>query len=210
MKKLLGLIIKVVVAVVVAIFAIISIVAGNIVTFGMHDYAREADVIIVLGAGLTSHGKPSPVFAERINHGIRLYQEGYAKKLMFTGGFGEGSHMSDSQSAKNYAIAHGVAEEDILLEERSKITEENLYYAHQVMQEEGMQTALLVSDPLHMKRAVAMAKDLGMEVYSSPTKTTRYVSLRTQLPFLAKETVYYIGYCVFHFLGRGAVIPLSY
>ena len=40
MKKLLGLIIKVVVAVVVAIFAIISIVAGNIVTFGMHDYAR--------------------------------------------------------------------------------------------------------------------------------------------------------------------------
>ena len=44
MKKLLGLIIKVVVAVVVAIFAIISIVAGNIVTFGMHDYAREVDV----------------------------------------------------------------------------------------------------------------------------------------------------------------------
>ena len=73
MKQLLGLIIKAVVAVVVAIFAIISIVAGNIVTFGMHDYAREVDVIIVLGAGLTSHGKPSPVFAERINHGIRLY-----------------------------------------------------------------------------------------------------------------------------------------
>ena len=97
MKKLLGLIIKAVVAVVVAIFAIISIVAGNIVTFGMHDYAREVDVIIVLGAGLTSHGKPSPVFAERINHGIRLYQEGYAKKLMFTGGFGEGSHIHNRQ-----------------------------------------------------------------------------------------------------------------
>jgi hypothetical protein len=45
-----------------------------------------------------------------------------------------------------------------------------------------------------MKRAVVMAKDIGLEAYPSPTPTTRYQSVKSQLSLLAYETYYYIGY----------------
>ena len=52
------------------------------------------------------------------------------------------------------------------------------------MDEYGYETAIIVSDPLHMKRALLLAEDAGITAYSSPTPTTRYVSLRTKIPFL--------------------------
>jgi len=57
-----------------------------------------------------------------------------------------------------------------------------------------MDTAIIVSDPLHMKRAILMAKDYGIEACSSPTPTTMYKSAKTQIPFLAREVFFYIGY----------------
>ena len=42
--------------------------------------------------------------------------------------------------------------------------------------------------------AMLLAEDAGIKAYSSPTHTTRYVSLRTKIPFLLRETFYYIGY----------------
>ncbi len=53
---------------------------------------------------------------------------------------------------------------------------------------------LIVSDPMHMKRAVAMARDIGLEAYPSPTPTTRYQGWRSQMGSLAHETYYYMGY----------------
>jgi uncharacterized SAM-binding protein YcdF (DUF218 family) len=46
---------------------------------------------------------------------------------------------------------------------------------------------LIVSDPLHMRRAMAMAEAEGFDAFPAPTPTTRYRSLGTQLPFLARE-----------------------
>ncbi|MER3493998.1 MAG: protein sanA-like protein, partial [Mastigocladus sp. ERB_26_2] len=47
-----------------------------------------------------------------------------------------------------------------------------------------------------MKRSVLMAKDLGMDAYSSPTPTTRYQSFNTQVSFLMRETYFYFVYLV--------------
>ena len=85
-------------------------------------------------------------------------------------------------------------EADILLEEGSAITQENLQYARELMEEAGDETALVVSDPLHMKRAMLLAGDAGIEAYASPTPTSRYRSLKTKAKFLAREVFYYIGY----------------
>ena len=55
-------------------------------------------------------------------------------------------------------------------------------------------TLILVSDPLHMKRAMLIAQDMGLQVYSSPTPTTRYQSFMAKLQFLIRETYYYQRY----------------
>ena len=167
--------------------------AVSIWRYGAVDETRQADVAIVLGAG-TFNGVVSPVYQERINHGIWLYQNGYVGKLILTGGYGAGSALSDAAAAGQYAVSVGMPEADILLEERSAITQENLQYAKELMEDAGYETALVVSDPLHMKRAMLLAKDAGMEAYSSPTPTSRYKSFHTKAKFLAREVFYYIGY----------------
>ena len=62
--------------------------------------------------------------------------------------------------------------------------------------ENDLETAIIVSDPLHMKRAMLMAKDYDIKAYSSPTSTTRYKSLKTKIPFLMREEFFYLGYCI--------------
>ncbi len=166
--------------------------AASIYRYARVDEKTRADAAIVLGAGLQRNA-PSPVFKERIHHGVWLYENGYADKLVFTGGRGENSTYSDARVAARYAVSRGVPEEDILLEERSRITRENIAYAAEILRKNGMRNAILVSDPLHMKRAMAVARENGMEAYSSPTPSSRYRTPRTKAAFLLRETFLYVA-----------------
>jgi len=183
------------VCVLLAVLLYTALTAYGIVRYGRLDQTTPCDAAIVLGAA-TSEDAVSPVFRERINHGIWLYENGYADYLILTGGFGEGRAHSDASIAKQYAVEKGVPEQAILLEEQSSITEENLQYAKELMEAYGLETALIVSDPLHMKRAMRMAEDQGICACASPTPTTMYRTAKTQLPFLARETFFYIGYLI--------------
>lgn len=192
-------------SVLLGIFLLLAIylaaTALSIWQYASVDEKQSADTAIVLGAG-TADGEISPVFRERIHHGIWLYQNGYVDTLIFTGGVGEGNIRSDAWVAGQYAIEQGVPAEHILLEEKSTITQENIANAKKIMDEKGYRTAIIVSDPLHMKRAMLMARDYGIEAYSSPTPTSRYISLKTKIPFLAREEFFYIGYKVYRMVGR--------
>ncbi len=153
----------------------------------------SADAAIVLGAAAWND-KPSPVFRERINHAVRLYTNGKVKYLIFTGGFGKGKKYSESGVAKMYAINNGIPSNSIYIETSSKITLENIMEAKTILKKLNVSTVLIVSDPLHMKRAVLIAKDLNLNAYSSPTTTSMYKSWNTQVNLLFWETYYYIGH----------------
>ncbi len=150
----------------------------------------SADVAIVLGAAVWD-GRPSPVFEERIKHGVELYRQGRVDALVFTGGVGEGDQLAEAEVARLYALARGVPEERIYCETQSRVTYHNLKGAQTVLAREGLTTALLVSDPLHMRRATRMAQDLGMQVYPSPTPTSRYRTWRSKFGFLMSESRLY-------------------
>ena len=51
----------------------------DICSFSTEDQKCRADVAIILGAE-TYNGEVSPVYRERINHGITLYEEGEEKQ----------------------------------------------------------------------------------------------------------------------------------
>ena len=72
-------------------------------------------------------------------------------------------------------LSQGIPDEDILTEDQSSITQENLENAKAIMDAHQLETAIIVSDPLHMKRAMLLAEDAGITAYSSPTPTTRYI-----------------------------------
>lgn len=165
----------------------------SIYDYSTKDEACKSDVIIVLGAA-TYQGAVSPVYRERLNHSIYLKQQGYAEKILVTGGKGKANAQSDAYAAKQYVVSQGILGQDVLMEEDSKITQENLENAKIIMEENDFQNAIIVSDPLHMKRAMLLAEDAGIEAYSSPTPTTMYQSFKTKVPFAAREVFYYVGY----------------
>lgn len=171
----------------------IAAVAGRIAIFGNRDAARPSDCAIVLGAAAYG-SKPSPVFAERINHAVGLQRSGVVKYLLFTGGRVTAADKSESAVARAHALAAGVPPEAILTEELSRTTGQNLAEAKRVMDREGLRTAVIVSDPLHLKRAASMAEDLGIEAVTSPTPTSRYRSFGAKAGFLAREVFYLHGY----------------
>lgn len=168
-------------------------VAGRIAMFGARDAARSSDCAIVLGAAAYGN-KPSPVFAERINHAVELHRRGVVKYLLFTGGRVDAADKSESAVARTHALAAGVPADAILTEESSRNTGQNLLEAKQVMELHGLRTAVIVSDPLHLKRASSMADDLGIDAVTSPTPTSRYRSFGAKAGFLWREVLYLHGY----------------
>lgn len=166
-------------------------VAAYIIWVGQRDDAAHADAIIVLGAAAYD-AKPSPVFEERIRHGIDLYKRGLAPTLIFTGGYGgTGARFSESQVARRYALRQGVPDKAILIESLSRNTHENLRQASQVMQQHNLRKAIIVSDPLHMARALRISQDIGIQAVGSPTPTSRFRTFATRWRFLLQEVYFF-------------------
>jgi uncharacterized SAM-binding protein YcdF (DUF218 family) len=155
--------------------------------------SAPADAAIVMGAAVWG-SRPSPVFEERIRHGIALYQEGQVRAIIFTGGLGRGDRLAEAEVGRAYAVARGVPPEHIYVETASTVTYENVEQAAKIVERQGFSRVLMVSDPLHMKRSVTMAQDLGLDAHPSPTPTSRYRSWWRKSGFLLRETGWYALY----------------
>ena len=179
------------------ILAVTALAAGllawRVYSFRNATSDGPADAAVVLGAAVWTK-EPSPVFKERINHAINLYRNAQVRKLIFTGGQGNPGEPTEALAARDYARQSGVPASDILVEDKSHTTYENILNAKQLADTHGIRTVLIVSDPLHMKRAMTMARDVGLVAHPSPTPSTRYQGLSSQLGLLAHETYYYLGY----------------
>lgn len=136
---------------------------------------EHADAAVVLGAAAWGN-KPSPVFRERLNHALALYQSGYADKLIFTGGTPKSGFLTEAEVARKFALKQGVPNHDILFETRSKDTYQNLANTRLLMQRHQLHSMIIISDPYHLARAMIMAQDLGIQATASPTPTSRYHS----------------------------------
>ncbi|MCK0473184.1 YdcF family protein [Halalkalibacter sp. APA_J-10(15)] len=191
---------KKIIAKIVVVFASLIVICIAICAYSIWSYSEvnqlvKADAAIVLGAAAWED-EPSPVLRERINHAIWLYDNEYVDKIIFTGGKGDNSKYAESEVARDYAIEHHIPPGDILIEIESSITEENLRYASEVAFENHLHSFIIVSDPLHMKRAMLMAENTGLEAYSSPTPSSMYQSLNSKIPFWIREVFFYIGYLI--------------
>ncbi|MDR1075047.1 MAG: YdcF family protein [Xanthomonadaceae bacterium] len=165
-------------------------VAVHVIWVGHRDQAVPADAIVVLGAAAYD-ARPSPVFEERIRHGVDLYRQGYAPKLIFTGGFGNGARFAESQVARRYAERHGVDADAILIETVSRTTWGNLVEARKLMRANGIHRIIIVSDPLHMARALRLCRELDIDAVASATPSTRFRSIRSSWRFLLQEVYFF-------------------
>jgi uncharacterized SAM-binding protein YcdF (DUF218 family) len=151
--------------------AVIGFVAFRIWDQGNRDERPAADAIVVMGAAQYD-GRPSPIFAARLDHAIDLYHEGIAPILIVTGGKAEGDRTTEAASARDYAVRHEVPAGAILAEDQSRTTLQSIRGVAGLMRDHDLQSAVFVSDPSHMLRVLRMASDQGITGYGSPTRTS--------------------------------------
>ena len=125
---------------------------------------RQADVIVVLSGGRYDDGPLNDAALERTVTAVRLYRQGLAPRLLFTGGPCCGQ--STSSLMANLAVELGVPRSAILLEEQSLRTRDSATYSAAILRTHRMRTAILVTSPLHLLRAKLTFESSGVPVFT--------------------------------------------
>ncbi len=121
-----------------------------------------SDLILVLGRRL-ERDRPTPVFIGRLARAEDLWRGGLAPRILVTGGITGRSDRSEAAAGRDWLLGRGVPAEAVLTEDQSQHTLDNLFYVRERMTAQGWGRALLVSDPLHLARARALAAGLRMD-----------------------------------------------
>lgn len=164
---------------------------------------QKVDCILVLGSRAEADGTPGESLRGRMDRAIELYQAGWAQSIFCTGGRGE-SGTVESEVARDYAVRRGVPVSALVCESQSHNTRENYAFAAPLMQRRGWKRCLVVTDPFHEPRALALAADYGLVAYPAPSFTgPASVRLGSRLFYTIRESFSWLKYLYQDFRGAG-------
>jgi uncharacterized SAM-binding protein YcdF (DUF218 family) len=183
-----------------AFLAVLLLVASTALAIwwtARQDARPASDAIVVLGSA-QYNGVPSSIFEARLEHALKLYEEGVAPVIVTVGGKADGDQFSEAEAGAQYLAENGDLPADALLAvEEGGDTLESMRAVGRVFDESGWKSAVLVTDPWHAMRAERMAADEGIEAESSPTRQGPAVQTRgTQFRYILRETAAYLLYRV--------------
>ena len=150
-------------------FAASLLLAVAVHTYGYKDHVTDADTLIVLGAGLNRNGNPTAAQRYRTARAAVLWHEGHAPNVICTGGTPWYASRSEADACKELLLEAGVPEDAILLENRSRSTQENAIYSKEIMDAHGWTTAVVVSDRYHLLRADWLFNSAGITAVTTPS-----------------------------------------
>lgn len=141
------------------------------------DPVPVAEAIVVLGGSTRPKSPPRPWVevleaGDRVLYGVKLYQDGVAPLLLFSGGrvyWDKGENGSEAKDMAEIAQAMGVPERNILLENNSLNTYQNAVETAKILNQRKVNSILLVTSAIHMPRSVAIFEKQGFNVTATPT-----------------------------------------
>ena len=151
------------------------------------DQAQPAQAIVVLGAAQYA-GTPSPVLKARLDHAADLYLHRLSDVIVVTGGRQPGDITTEAAASAAYLGKKGIADSHILREVNGRNSWQSLAAAATFLKAQHRTRVLLVSDPFHSARIAAMAKELGLTAFVSPTRTSP-IKGSARWPYFGKETL---------------------
>jgi uncharacterized SAM-binding protein YcdF (DUF218 family) len=154
-----------------AAVSIYTVALVTVLVVSQQDQRRAVDAIVVLGAA-QYNGRPSPVLRARLDHALRLYNEGYAPRIVVTGGVGRGDTTSEAIVGRHYLLARDVVPGDVVVQPQGRSTQASMTAVADWLEAEGLHSVLLVSDPFHMYRLRLEARRTNLEAYTSPTESS--------------------------------------
>lgn len=123
--------------------------------------APVAQVVLIPGAAILINGELSPIFRDRANTAIKLYEAKKVTKILVSGDNSTLSH-NEVNPVRKYLLAQGIPDQDIFLDHAGFDTYSSMYRAQAVF---GVTSMLVASQAFHLPRAVFIARQLGIEAY---------------------------------------------
>jgi len=168
-----------------------------------HHDARPVQALVVMGAAQYD-GVPSPDLVSRLQEADSLWKRHLASTIVVTGSKETGDQYTEAQASATWLEQQGVPAANIL-EVGGDDSWTNLSLAAVALHQRGLTTVLIVTDGFHEDRSLAIASNVGLQAWPSPTTNSPIKGWAT-FPYYAKETVgvalgRIIGYSRLHRLG---------
>jgi uncharacterized SAM-binding protein YcdF (DUF218 family) len=158
----------------------------------------KRDAIIVLGARIMPDGELSTTVLHRVQTALKAYQDGYGKLLIVCGAKGRDEPETEAGAMARWLREHGVPESDIVVEDTSTDTIENLQNAKAAMDARRLATAIVVTSDYHLTRALWLAKDQGLDAIGAAAPGNITWGQRIESRF--RESLSWVNYFLGGFL----------
>jgi uncharacterized SAM-binding protein YcdF (DUF218 family) len=175
-------------------FAWVGSVPFRIWWTARQDQRPHSDVLLVLGAS-QYNGTPSPVLKARLAHALELYKDGIAPRIVTVGGKRPGDRFTEAASGKDWLTSRGVPASAVVAVQSGTDTWNSLEAVDAIMDDHGWRSAVIVTDPWHSFRSREMARHLGIDTATSPTRSGPIVQERyTELRYIVRESGAYFAW----------------
>ncbi len=178
----------------IGIMVWLALAAFRVWWVAREDERSRADAIVVLGASQYD-GTPSPVLEARLEHALTLYQDGVAPTIITVGGKRPADRFTEAQSGKAWLVDKGVKASDVIAVGEGRDTWTSMVAVDKLMEDQGWTSAVIVTDPWHSFRSREMARHLGIQATTSPTRIGPVVQERfTEARYIIRETGAYAAF----------------
>lgn len=184
--RMLKFVLRVVRLAAVVVVVYFAVTAVQVVLTGRRYEPHAAGAIVVMGAA-QYNGVPSPDLRARLDQAELLWRHHFATDIMVTGSKEPGDNFTEAQASVRYLALAGVPAADIL-QSGGRDSWENLAQASPTLLARGEKVVLVVTDPFHEDRSLAIASSVGLTPSPTPTRTSP-ISGWSTVPYFAKETV---------------------
>lgn len=117
---------------------------------------KQYDAIIVPGVPFNEPNWDATM-QMRVLWSVHLYQQGKTRKIIMSGSSVYSPYV-EAQIMKLYAVALGVPEENILVEDKAEHSTENLWYSYKLAKKNGLQNIALATDPFQTRMTYRFGK----------------------------------------------------
>ena len=128
-------------------------------------HRMDFNYVIIHGCGLADGERLTKLLSDRVDKAIEIYQKCKVKPVIIpSGGRGSDEKLSEAQAMKNYLLSRGIPEEQIVLEDRSATTRENLINSKEIIDgREGGRKTALGSSNYHIYRCLRIARSVRLK-----------------------------------------------
>jgi vancomycin permeability regulator SanA len=142
--------------------------------FGMTDYRRQADLVVVFGCRVFADGRPSMALSDRVKTGVELFQAGLAPRLVLSGGPGDGE-VHETDAMRQLALSLGVPDDAIETDRSGLSTRDTVKNLLAKNPGNRSPRVLAVSHFYHLPRIKLSFRRAGWEVWTVPAKESRHL-----------------------------------